>query len=145
MFKLRNSPNVIKLSTHIEMMANEIKSLVTMEKQRKSKGVTKILDYGLILVKNFDESMQDEMLASYYVMPKYSKSLQQALRERDLDQDEVWTLAQILIDCLRTVHKAGRIYNDMKPENIMLGNQTVTLIDFGLCSKYIDPEGNHIS
>ena len=33
----------------------------------------------------------------------------------------------------------------MKPENIMIGENTVTLIDFGLCNKYVDSNGNHIS
>ena len=110
-----------------------------------SKGVTKLLDYGLFIVKNFDEGRQAPILASYYVMPRYAMSLERALKGTNLDQERVWALAQILIDSLRTVHATGRTYNDLKPENIMLENQRITLIDFGLCSKYVDSQGYHIT
>lgn len=51
---------------------------------------------------------------------------------------------------MRYVHKAGYIYNDLKPDNIMIKNLHVSnssdlfdnaelsLIDFGFCSKYIE-------
>ena len=52
-FKIIDSQNVIKISTDTEMMANEIKSLNLMQKQRKSKGVTRVIDYGLISLTNF--------------------------------------------------------------------------------------------
>ena len=35
------------------MMANEIKVLKAMERERKSIGVTKVLDYGVITFQNF--------------------------------------------------------------------------------------------
>ena len=58
-----------------------------MEKYRMSKSVTKMLDYGLFVVKNFDQTQQTPILASYYVMPRYSMSLEKALRAVDLDQE----------------------------------------------------------
>ena len=57
----------------------------------------------------------------------------------------IWVLAQYLIDSLRTVHSTGRSYNDIKPENVMINGNKVTLIDFGLCTKFVDSKGNHIS
>ena len=43
------------------------------------------------------------------------------------------------------------MYNDIKPENICLGlsrkkkhNDQLKLIDFGLCTKYIENGGSHI-
>lgn len=43
----------------------------------------------------------------------------------------------------------GYLHNDLKPDNIMVnqrknGGYELMLIDFGLCSKYIDSEGKHI-
>ena len=43
----------MKLSLKTEMMAREIKAMYRM-KQKGTKGVSKLLDYGLIVVKNFD-------------------------------------------------------------------------------------------
>ena len=46
-----------------------------------------------------------------------------------------------MIGILKHVHKSGRAYNDIKPDNVMLnldrGDQmTVTLIDLGLAEKF---------
>ena len=63
------------------------------------------------------------------------------------------TIIQIgiaLLDIIQTFHKSGYVYNDLKPENICIGNfendeenYILKLIDFGLCSKYIK-DGVHI-
>ena len=58
------------------MMANEIKSIMIMKKQRKCKGVTQMLDYGLLILKNFGKGHNTEILASFYVMPRYRVSLE---------------------------------------------------------------------
>lgn len=54
-----------------------------------------------------------------------------------------------MIDCLEYIHDAGYIYNDLKQDNIMITEQDdgkflVTLVDFGLVSKYMK-NGTHIS
>ena len=45
------------------------------------------------------------------------------------------------------VHRSSLIYNDLKPENIMINQETgkVTLIDFGFASSYLDEDGRHVS
>ena len=45
-----------------------------------------------------------------------------------------------LIEILELVHDSNIVYNDLKPENIMINRKTgeVTLIDFGLASSYIN-------
>jgi serine/threonine protein kinase len=50
------------------------------------------------------------------------------------------------------VHKLGKVYNDLKLENILIGDQNnsllslseIRLIDFGLVTDYLDGQGNHI-
>lgn len=54
-----------------------------------------------------------------------------------------------VVDCLEYIHDAGYIYNDLKEDNIMITEQgdddfKVTLVDFGLVSKYIK-NGHHIA
>ena len=63
-----------------------------------------------------------------------------------------------LIRALESLHEIGYIYNDLKLDNILVGNgqidQTnhtkidclnqVKLIDFGLVTKYLDKNGQHV-
>ena len=48
------------------------------------------------------------------------------------------------------MHKAGYVHCDMKPDNILVGNQpdsinTIYLIDYGLAHKYLDlSTGDHL-
>jgi len=52
-----------------------------------------------------------------------------------------------VIQILENLHNQGIIHRDMKPENILMENQTINklyLIDFGLSRYYIDQERNHI-
>ena len=55
MFKVKKLPLVIKLSFDKDTLANEIKVLKTMEKTRSSKGVPRVIDYGLLKLSNFAE------------------------------------------------------------------------------------------
>ena len=51
-----------------------------------------------------------------------------------------------VIDILEIVHHSNVIFNDMKPDNIMVNRKTgaVTLIDFGFASPYLNKDGTHI-
>ena len=57
-----------------------------------------------------------------------------------------------MVHLFEHLHKIGKIYNDLKLDNILVGDKDsslsslskITLIDFGLCSSYIDDNGNHI-
>ena len=53
------------------------------------------------------------------------------------------------------IHEAGYIYNDLKLDNILIGDDMslphakqslykIRLIDFGLCKRYIHESGAHI-
>lgn len=63
------------------------------------------------------------------------------------------TICEQLIDSFNIVHTAGRVYNDLKPENVMISfskndegevSEHVTLIDFGLATKYKNENKSHI-
>jgi serine/threonine protein kinase len=67
-------------------------------------------------------------------MPLYSKNLSSA----SLTPEQVCYVGMQLLGCLQLVHEGRRTFNDLKPENIMIDDQMeVTLIDFGLCQKYV--------
>jgi tau tubulin kinase len=54
------------------------------------------------------------------------------------------------LDKLQAVHDCGYLFNDLKPNNILVGNSEdkdlhkIRLIDFGISKKYLDEHGNHI-
>ena len=54
---------------------------------------------------------------------------------------------QQIINTLEIVHHARVIFNDLKPDNIMVNRKTgeTTLIDFGFASSYLNTDGTHIS
>ena len=53
---------------------------------------------------------------------------------------------------IEKVHEIGLVYNDLKLDNIMIGDamsspnsmHEIKLIDFGLTTSYIDAKGMHI-
>ena len=67
------------------------------------------------------------------------------------DLQRVLMIFDQMIVLLNKLHSIGYCHNDIKPENILIGNNSfsinkIYLIDFGLCSKYWDFKNNkHIS
>jgi hypothetical protein len=91
-----------------------------MEKTRNSRGVSKIVHYDVFQLRNFSKSKPGDALCAYFVMPKYKINLQTALKNYHPDAQSVFDIGSALIDSLKTVHSAGRTYNDIKPENVMI-------------------------
>ena len=48
-------------------------------------------------------------------------------------------------DCLEEFHRSGYVHLDVKPDNFMIKNGQIKLIDFGLSQKYINKDGDHIN
>jgi serine/threonine protein kinase len=63
----------------------------------------------------------------------------------------VMTIGICITDLLTKLHDNGFIHNDLKPDNVMIGEfrydlkemNTIYLIDFGISNKYKDENGNH--
>ena len=47
-----------------------------------------------------------------------------------------------MLEIVEFIHSKGRTYNDLKPQNIMITQGNVTLIDLGLCDKFVDKNGH---
>ena len=87
----------------------------------------------------------EENGTAYYVMDLiYGYSLQQKLdsTNRPLPEKDVRNYLNQLLDALEHIHSKGILHLDLKPSNIMLGNDgTITLIDFG-ASKGFNADGS---
>jgi serine/threonine protein kinase len=64
----------------------------------------------------------------------------------------IFQLGIKIINVLERIHSAGIIYNDMKFDNILVGNyknnentmHEIRMVDFGFASNYTDKAGNHL-
>lgn len=91
---------------------------------------------------------------SFIIMEKLGKTLQYYIekRGRAFSLKTVCQLGIRLIQQLEVLHSIGKIYNDLKLENILVGDKDdrpeslsdIRLIDFGLCTNYLDSDGEHI-
>ena len=91
---------------------------------------------------------------SFIVMQKLGLNLSQILNMRN-QRFSLKTVCQVghrLVTILEKLHSIGKIYNDLKLENIIVGDgecskpsmSHIRLIDFGLCTDYLDKDGSHI-
>ncbi len=75
------------------------------------------------------------------------KTLREELAARGrFEEPDAVDLAFAIADALETIHAAGLIHRDVKPENVMLGEESgasarVTILDFGVCKVLSDPDG----
>ena len=102
----------------------------------------------------------------YFTMPRFGQNLRSILVRKDFDIPES-TMYQIglnVLNILELVHDSGYVFNDLKLENILLGNSydvpdemssdflndaiqkgQLVLTDFGLASLWKDKEmGDHL-
>ena len=152
-----NDQLVAKISSNEAELRNEIKTMTRIQNKLKDNTsiIPKVLSYGAYRLKYVDEDTGKKVdkMEFYYIMPYMgSCTLEDVLAkfQGKLSTQSILRLAIKIIEVIRFVHKAGYVYNDLKPDNIMIKNfdesQTfdmfenaeLSLIDFGFCSKYIE-------
>jgi len=65
-----------------------------------------------------------------------------------LSWDALREIGKQMIDRIESLHNAGFIHRDIKPDHFMYGKENPSLlylIDVGFCKRYIDDSGNHIA
>jgi serine/threonine protein kinase len=96
-------------------------------------------------------------LWSYFIQEQLGETLESIINRRNAPFS-FKTSIQIgcqLLEQYKLIHASGYIHNDLKLENILVGKASaqpdsfvdlhrVTLIDFGLCTMYLDQEGKHV-
>lgn len=92
---------------------------------------------------------------SFYIMNKYGANLDSYFNQFNM-QFSLKTICQIgirLIEIFERIHEAGLTYNDLKLDNILVGNHLnkvekmheIMMVDFGFATKYVDKNGDHMS
>jgi serine/threonine-protein kinase len=116
---------VAKFSLETREIAREIKITKTLQ-TKKCKNVAKIVDYGILILENFDQKKR--VTCGYYIMPKYEQYPKVSCP---------FTMTRQLLSALEGLHNIGRVHNDLKPDNVLMEkNGGVVLIDYGLCQKF---------
>ena len=85
-------------------------------------------------------------------MNAYGKDLESfCMPTQLLSNKTIYQLGIKLIDILQEVHHSGIIYNNLKLENILIGNHDgsglhkIRLCEFGFATKYVDKDGKHLT
>ena len=169
-------PVIIKLTKSHEMNDREFKSLIEINDfaQSTQEGSTFFAETyckGKILIQDptlkpttqgkkvlAKESTIESQIWSYIVQEKLGKTMEHYLFERNEPFSEK-TVLQIgiqLIDAFKMIHEAGYTFNDLKLDNVLIGDacelpnheqsfHKIRLIDFGLCKKWHEADGSHIA
>ena len=100
---------------------------------------------------------------SYYmIMPRYGENLCEYFNKtgQRMSRFSVLAIGRAILEAFEKVHSYGYTYNDLKPDNILIGfdqkigedlsknvfkNVSLHLIDFGFAESFLDQDGEHIS
>lgn len=88
--------------------------------------ISKVLDYGMMIITNFGHAgasaQQNEIIAGFYIMPKYSLNLEQFYENgKQIQPYFIYKIASELLWSFEIIHSCGRTFNDLKPPNVMVG------------------------
>ena len=168
-----NKPNlkcVIKVSDDYKMLSREIEALKDIRKMDKATKteypydyVPTVLSKGMfILEAPAQDSMSDQnpsadcsqVFKSFYIMPKFGRNLESLFAEHNYNFSDktVYQLGIQLLRILEKIHQSGNTFNDLKLDNILVGDQNlkdknmhkIRLVDFGFASRFLDKHGKHI-
>lgn len=94
----------------------------------------------VIPVYMFDLIEIEEHVFPYFVMKKYSFTLDKWVKDNPIDSTEsLFSILDKLINCMEIIHNHNIIHRDLKPQNILIDeNENIVLGDFGI--SWFDPE-----
>jgi len=81
---------------------------------------------------------------NYLVMSHYSISLYNYCQSSAVSQEKLDKIMCACVDIIENIHTKYIIHRDVKPQNFMISNEEIYLIDFGFATFYVNEKGNHI-
>jgi casein kinase 1 len=77
------------------------------------------------------------------VFTLYECSLFDYMKKKDVTVEKMNILMIKAIDIIEHIHRFFVLHRDIKPQNFMIKNGDIFLIDFGLATFYVDENGEH--
>lgn len=86
---------------------------------------------------------------TYLVLEYFEETLQQRFLRcnEQFSEQHIKSYGLQILNIIEYIHSKHYLYIDIKPENFMFKSKdddTIKIIDFGLCQKYVDYKGQHI-
>jgi serine/threonine protein kinase len=78
------------------------------------------------------------------IMPLYECSVSEYIKLKSLSPSKIYTIMLKTIEIIENVHRKFVIHRDIKPDNIMIRQGELFLIDFGFSTFYINEDKQHI-
>ena len=78
-----------------------------------------------------------------FIMSFYEYSLYDYSKERTIDEKKANMILLKILDIFEHLHKHYVLHRDIKPQNFMIKDGDIFLIDFGLSMFYINEAGQH--
>jgi serine/threonine protein kinase len=79
------------------------------------------------------------------VMSLCECSLSHYIKHKPLSVEKIEKVIASVLSTLEDIHEKYVIHRDVKPENIMLREGTLFLVDLGLSTFYVDENGEHVA
>jgi len=127
----------------IMMMLLEQKSngvfLTATHNARKEINIQKKLGAhsNILKLQNFKiDAPGSELVGSAYLVMPYGKSLKEELTDGPIPLEKFMRYAKDLICAVQQCHSNGFVHRDLKPDNLVIYEEHLALIDFGLAEEY---------
>jgi len=129
--KKTREPVAIKIEKPGKLLQNET-TILNYLYNAGSRNIPTVYWYGL-----FGENV-------CLIMTYYKISLFDYIQGKELTPSKILSIFVQSISILENIHQKFVIHRDIKPQNIMMKDGELSLIDFGFSTFYVDDEHNHL-
>lgn len=116
-----------------DVITNQICILKTGESVKKEALLAVELNHPYI-ARPFDYGIDPE-IGAYAAYPEYSDPSLLEWKEKKAKKDDLRRVALQIAEFLAFLHHRGWLYNDFKPGHFLISEQSIKVLDLGLCSR----------
>lgn len=135
--------------TNMSILKHEVTMLNYLcQRKCNSKNIPKIIWYGKSTIPSVSDTPTTSDLYSCLVLPYYDYSLKQLMNTtstKDILSFPLKSWMSQMLHIIQSIHQLYVIHRDLKPDNFMIKDSQIYLIDFGMSTFFIHGEtGKHV-